>query len=256
MASVMSPKEQQKTLKTMLKTFEQDYKNRIRDAEKKCNDIRREAEKVAERERAETKAKKEKTDKAAKDEYQMVKTEAGEIHIRLVLDLVKTAILDLKARNLNQHHQQQQQQQQQQQYGALGRSSSCASSSSSSSRACSSGQSALAKEDAEIKEWIEYAADRLEIHMSKSQVRQRLLEEIATAALERQHYAQKEAERKTEELQRQIEQLQLSQQQQQQEAAVSIAVPGMDIPPPAYVNAVGPVGIGQSDYSVYGDKKH
>ncbi|KAF9938933.1 hypothetical protein BGZ67_010197 [Mortierella alpina] len=231
MTTALSSKEQQKTLKATLKAIEQDYKNKLRDAEKKCNDLRREAEKVAERERAEAKAKKEKVDKAAKDEYQLVKTEASEVHILLVLDLVKTAILDLKARNLNNplHPQQLQQQQQQPQSG-------------------------LAKEDAEIKEWIEYAADRLEVHMSKSQVRQRLLEEIATAALERQHQAQRDAERRTEELQRQIEQLQ--QQQRRQEGAVSISVPGMDVPPPSYVKAVGPVGVGESDYSVYGDKKH
>ncbi|KAF9982661.1 hypothetical protein BGZ75_005856 [Mortierella antarctica] len=252
MTTALSSKEQQKTLKATLKAIEQDYKNKLRDAEKKCNDLRREAEKVAERERAEAKAKKEKVDKAAKDEYQLVKTEASEVHILLVLDLVKTAILDLKARNLNNplHPQQLQQQQQQPWHGSL-----CRSSSSSSSRtSCSSSQSGLAKEDAEIKEWIEYAADRLEVHMSKSQVRQRLLEEIATAALERQHQAQRDAERRTEELQRQIEQLQ--QQQRRQEGAVSISVPGMDVPPPSYVKAVGPVGVGESDYSVYGDKKH
>ncbi|KAF9965286.1 hypothetical protein BGZ70_005132, partial [Mortierella alpina] len=253
MTTALSSKEQQKALKATLKMIEQDYKNKLCDAEKKCNDIRREAEKVAERERAEAKAKKDQKDKAAKDEYQMVKTEASEIHIRLVLDLVKTAILDLKARNLNTLHQQLQLQQQQpsQSHKSLGRTSSCGSSSSTSSKTCSSGHSGLAKEDAEIKEWIEYAADRLEVHMSKSQIRQRLLEEIATAALERQHQAQQDAERKTVELQRQIEQLQLLQRRQQHEGAVSISVPGMEVPPPSYVNAVGSVGVGESDYSVY-----
>ncbi|KAF9272043.1 hypothetical protein BGZ68_002786 [Mortierella alpina] len=264
MASALSPKEQQKSLKATIKTIEQDYKNKLRDAEKKCNDIRKEAEKVAERERAETKARKEKADKAAKDEYQMVKTEISEIHIRLVMDLVKNAILDVKARHLNDHHPHlqpqlpQQQKQQQQTRGSLDRSSSCWS--SSSSRGCSSSSSAaLSTEEAEVKEWIDYAADRLEMHMSKSQVRHRLLEEITTAALERQHQAQKEAERRTEDLQRQIEQLQLLQRQQQlqqpREGAESISAPGMDVPPPAYVNAVGPAGIGESDYSVYSDKK-
>ncbi|KAG0208848.1 hypothetical protein BGX28_000323 [Mortierella sp. GBA30] len=250
MSFSQSPKEQQKTLKATLKAIEQDYKNKVRDAEKKCNDIRKEADKTYEREKAEIKAKKDKADKTAKDELQMVKSEASEIHIKLVMDLVKDAVLNLKARNLNL----QQQQASIKSNGTLGRSSSSCSSSSTSS------QSALAKEEAEIKEWIEYAAERVEIHMSKSVARQRMLEEIASGALIRQHEAQQEAMRKTEDLQRQIEhlqQLQLQhqrslQQHQPQQQEVPVSVQGMDVPPPAYVNAVG---ISESDYSVYGDKK-
>ncbi|KAF8925322.1 hypothetical protein EDD21DRAFT_379105 [Dissophora ornata] len=242
MSASQSTKEQQQTIKATLKAIEQDYKSKVREAEKKCNALRKEADKVADRERAETKAKKDKADKEAKEEYQLVKHEAGDIHVQLVMDLVKNVILDIKSRNLEQLYAK---------GGFIGRSNSTCSAASTSS----SSSSSLAKEDAEIKEWVEYAAERMEIHMSKSQARQRLLEEIASGALIRQHQAEQEAMRRTEDLQRQLQQLQLQQQQQQQQQGGMTFPQGQDAPPPAYMNTMGTTGINAQDYSVY-DKKN
>ncbi|KAG0230798.1 hypothetical protein B0O80DRAFT_246645 [Mortierella sp. GBAus27b] len=236
-------KEQREAIKATLKAIEQDYKNKVRVAEKKCANLRKEAEQAAELERAKIKAAKDKADKEAKDEYQMVKQEAKEAHIKLVMDLIKNVILDIKSKNLEldpgyySHG------------GTLGRSSSTSSAGSSSSSA--------AKEDAEIKEWVEYAAERLEVHMNKNLGRQRLLEEVATGALIRQHQAQQEAMRRTEELERQLQQLQLLHQQHQQgdrTPASQGPTQGQDMPPPTYASSVG---IDSSDYSVLGikDKK-
>lgn len=251
-------KEQQQAIKATLKAIEQDYKNKVREAEKKCANVRKEAEKVAERERAEIKAKKDKADKVAKDEFQVVKHEAGEVHIKLVMDLIKNVILDIKSRNLDLVPGY---------YGdnkngvngssMIGRSNSTMSSASAASSTSTSG---AAKEDAEIKEWVEYAAERLEVHMSKGQARQRLLEEVATGALIRQHHAQQEAMRKTEELQRQLQQLQLLHQQQLQGEAGGAALSqghdqGQGLPPPAYASTFGPAGINGSDYSITKDEK-
>ncbi|KAF9356021.1 hypothetical protein BGX26_005817 [Mortierella sp. AD094] len=241
-------KDQKKAIKETLKAIEQDYKTKIRDAEKKCSSLREEADKIAEREKAVIKAKKEKADKEAKDEYQKTKSQAGEVHIQLVMDLVRNVILDIQSKNLEQR-------------GHISRTYST-SSTSSSSGGC--GSSSASKEDAEIKEWVEYAADKLEGHMPKSQVRQRLLEEVASGALMRQHQAQQEAIRKTEELQRQLDELRLLQQQQQQQQVPSYqndqaTVVGMamvdDGAPPAYVSAVGPTGVDVGDYKLASKKK-
>ncbi|KAG0000871.1 hypothetical protein BGZ80_004405 [Entomortierella chlamydospora] len=246
-------KDQKKAIKETIKSIEHDYKTKVREAEKKCNSLREEADKVAERERAAIKAKKEKADKEAKDEYQKTKSEASEIHIQLVMDLVRNVILDIQSKNLEQR-------------GHLSRTCSTSSASSSS---CCNGSSSASKEDAEIKEWVEYATDRLEGHMPRAQVRQRLLEEVASGALIRQHQAQQEAMRKTDELQRQLDELrllqtQLQQQQQQQQQAPNYqngqaTLVGMamveDSAPPAYVSAVGSTEIDVGDYGKTGSKK-
>ncbi|KAF9428158.1 hypothetical protein BGZ76_002030 [Entomortierella beljakovae] len=243
--SAKEQKEQKEAIKATLKAIEQDYKNKVKEAEKKCSALRKEAEKVAELEKAVVKAKKDKADKEAKDELQQVKHEAGEINIRLVMDLVKNVILDIKSRYLEQEGH------------IFGSSLHRANTVGSTSSNSGTGSSA-AKEDAEIKEWVEYAADRLEGHMSKAQARQRLLEEIASGALIRQHQAQQEALRKTEELQRQIAELQFMHQQQSQSIephSYGQVITAFDVAPPSYVNAIGPAGVNGDDYSVLKEKK-
>ncbi|KAG0323576.1 hypothetical protein BGZ99_002709 [Dissophora globulifera] len=240
MGASQSSKAHQQTVKATLKAIDQDYKDKVREAEKKCNAMRKEADKVAERERAESKARKDKADKDAKDEYQLVKHAAAEVHIQLVMDIVKNVILDIKSRQMDQSHG----------HSILLNRSNSTSSAGSSSSTSKDTLSSLTKEDAEVKEWVEHAAERLEVHMSKTQARQRLLEEIASGALIRQHQAQQDALRKTEELERQLHQLRLQQQQGFRGVAT-----GQDVPPPAYINAVGPAGVDNSDYSVYTNKK-
>ncbi|GJJ73237.1 hypothetical protein EMPS_05595 [Entomortierella parvispora] len=248
-------KSKQLSIKATVKAIEQDYKTKVKEADKKYNLIRKEAEAEADREKALIKARKEKIDRESKEEYQLVKQEAGEVHTRLVLDLVKNVILDIKATNLAKAEHAR--------MGDLHRSNSVRSSASGSSCNSSPSVSNIVKEDAEIKEWVEYAAERLEMHMSKSQVRQRLLEEIASGALQRQYQAQQEAHQRTVELQRQVQQLQLLQQhqqhQQQQQGQQQPQSPPQrqqeDLPPPAYVPTHEPAGVNEADFAVYGDLK-
>ncbi|KAF9109357.1 hypothetical protein BGX27_007704 [Mortierella sp. AM989] len=236
-------KEQKESLKETLKTIEKDYRDKVREAEKKCSSIRKEAEKVAEREIAEIKARRDKVRNEAEKEYQQFKQEARESHIEVVMDAVMNVILDIQSKNLEQHG------------GAfVPLTSPTFSSKSSSSSSCgrrsnSNCSSTSSMEDTEIKEWVEYAANRLESYMSKSQVRQRLLEAITTGALIRQQRIQQEAIQKTEDLERQVEELRLWQQQHQSQSD------GQDIPPPAYVNAMGSTGVDASDYSSLKEKK-
>ncbi|KAF9908007.1 hypothetical protein EC991_010355 [Linnemannia zychae] len=248
-------KDLQKATKETLKALEQDYKSTVREAEKKCDKIRKEADKVFEQEKAIIKAQRDSKEKAAKEELGVVKGEAKDLHVHLVLQTVRNAILDLKTRNLlanantggeelerknsvssthsGHHHQQQQ---------------STSSSSSGATPAQSAAVAAAIKEEAEVKEWIEIAAERLEMHMSKSQTRQRVLEEVASGALLRQYQAQQDADRRTRDLQRQIEhlqRLQLQHQQSIQQQQGGGGARGGDAPPPAYV----PAGVNESDYS-------
>ncbi|KAF9121334.1 hypothetical protein BGW39_010606 [Mortierella sp. 14UC] len=257
-------KDLQKAAKETLKYLEQDYKSTIREAEKKCDKIRKEADKVFEQEKAIIKAQRDSKEKAAKEELGVVKGEAKDLHVHLVLETVRNAILDLKTRNLlvnaNANAG----------GGELARANSVSStqyghqqqSTSSSSGATPAQTAAVAaslKEEAEVKEWVEIAAERLEMHMSKSQTRQRVLEEVASGALLRQYQAQQDADRRTRDLQRQIEHLQMLQLQHQQslqhqQGGGDIGANGArggDMPPPAYV----PVGVGESDYSTLYDVK-
>ncbi|KAF9343380.1 hypothetical protein BGX34_006838 [Mortierella sp. NVP85] len=286
-----SNKEQQQAIKATLKAIDSDYKNKVREAEKKCTNLRKEADKVAEREKAIIKAKKDKADKEAKEELQLVKQEAAEVHIKLVMDLVKNVILDIKSRSLEQSYAN----------GGVGagagtleRSNSTVSSSSSpsppppppvsngstgtsgvaalfgasagtsavsswfsggansssSSSSASTLSSPASKEYAEIKEWVDYAAERLDIHMSKHQVRQKLMEEVTIGAIVRQHQAQQEAMRRTEELEKQIQQLQLLHQQHLQQGGGrgGDLSQGQEIPPPTYAS------INMEDYSFLDSK--
>ncbi|KAF9182839.1 hypothetical protein BGZ49_004654, partial [Haplosporangium sp. Z 27] len=226
MSSSQSAKEKKKAIKETLKSIEQEYKSKIREAEKKCNKIREEADKEAEREKAIIKARKDKIDKEAKEELQSVKHEAQEAHVKVVMDIVKNVILDIQSKNLEK----------------LGHFSGSSLNRSYSSSSSSSFGSAIAQEDAEIKDWVEYAAEKLENHMPKSQVRQRLLEEVAAGALIRQHQAQQEAARKTDELQRQIEELRLLQQQHLHHLPPNYlndqsTIAAMASAPPSYVTA-------------------
>ncbi|KAF9582305.1 hypothetical protein BGW38_000383 [Lunasporangiospora selenospora] len=231
---------------------EQEYKNKVKEAEKRYYVLKKEAEKTAEREKAEIKARRDRAEQEAKDEYSQAKLEATETHVQIVIDIVKNIVLDLKSRHLNQGDT-----------GTLQRAgtmnstkSSCSksSSTSSSSSASSSSCSAAGREDQQIKEWVDFAAERLEVHMNKSQARQRLMEEITTGALERQHQAQMDTIRKTRELERQLQELrlQLQQQTQQTQQHPPFYPSTQQMPPPAYAASVGITG---ADYSTHEDKK-
>ncbi|KAG0353088.1 hypothetical protein BG005_007571 [Podila minutissima] len=228
-----TPKEKKQSLKALLKKVELEYKTTVKDADKKCAALRRDAELQAERERADTKARKDLADKIAKEEYAQTKAEAAKIHIQTVMDIVRDAILDIKDRNYppqgsysNQY------------YGYTN------SSSNSSSSILSTGGNA--KDDAEIREWVEYAADKLEAHMSRVQARQRILEEVAGAALVREQAAQQEAAQRTLELEAEVRQLRLLQEQvllQQQMGQLQLGGQvqggfggeGGEVAPPAYL---------------------
>ncbi|KAG0021998.1 hypothetical protein BGZ81_008717 [Podila clonocystis] len=236
----MTSKEKKQSLKSLLKKVELEYKVTVKEADKKCAALRRDAELQAERERADTKARKDLADKIAKEEYAQTKADAAKIHIQTVMDIVRDAILDIKDRNL---------QPQQQFYPPQGSYSNqyygyTNSSSNSSSSILSTGGNA--KDDAEIREWVEYAADKLEAHMSRAQVRQRILEEVAGAALVREQAAQQEAAQRTRELEAEVRQLRLLQEQvllQQQMGQLQLGGQvqggfggeGGEIAPPAYL---------------------
>ncbi|KAG0087677.1 hypothetical protein BGZ93_008664 [Podila epicladia] len=275
-------KEKKQSLKALLKKVELEYKTTVKDADKKCAALRRDAELQAERERADTKARKDLADKIAKEEYAQTKAEAAKIHIQTVLDIVRDAILDIKDRNLQQPQQQPFVPDTKSSFSSLGdvkrspsssHSSSCApkssfptssstfqyppqgsysnqyygytnSSSNSSSSILSTGGNA--KDDAEIREWVEYAADKLEAHMSRAQARQRILEEVAGAALVREQAAQQEAAQRTLELEAEVRQLRLLQEQvllQQQMGQLQLGGQmqggfggeGGEVAPPAYL---------------------
>jgi hypothetical protein len=248
-------KDIQKAVKETLKSFEQDYRSTIRKAEKKCEKIRKEADKVFEQEKAIIKAQRDSKEKAAKEELGIVKGEAKDLHVHLVLEAVRNSILDLKTRNLLANANANAGSAE---GGELARANSVSTTHSSSSLGVTSAQAAAVaaslKEEAEVKEWVEIAAERLEMHMSKSQTRQRILEEVASEALLRQYQAQQDADRRTRDLQRQIEHLQmlqlqhqqsLRQQQQQKGGEAGYGEREGDVPPPAYI----PVGVGEYDYS-------
>ncbi|KAG0336680.1 hypothetical protein BG000_006283 [Podila horticola] len=204
----MTTKEKKQSLKALLKKVELEYKTTVKDADKKCAALRREAEQQAERERADTKARKDLADSIAKEEYAQTKAEAAKIHIQTVMDIVRDAILDIKDRNAQPPQQPfypPQGSYSNQYYGYTN------SSSSASSSILSTGGNA--KDDAEIREWVEYAADKLETHLSRAQVRQRILEEVAGAALVREQQAQQEAAQRTRELEAEVRQLRLLQEQ-------------------------------------------
>ncbi|OAQ28054.1 hypothetical protein K457DRAFT_138948 [Linnemannia elongata AG-77] len=237
-SAAQSTKDLQKSVKETLKTYETTYKTTIREAEKKCDKIRKEADKEFEREKAIIKGHRDAKEKAAKEEFGIVKQEAKDLHTHLVLETVRNAILDLKTRNLVGGP------------GVLGRSNSVVSTNSATGTAgmtpAQAAAAAAAKEEAEVKEWVEIAAEKLEMHMSRTVVRQRVLEEVASGALLRQYQAQQEADLRTQDLQRQIEHLQMLQQQHQQQQSLQ------GVAPPAYGP---PVGISESDYSQLYDSK-
>ncbi|KAG0378801.1 hypothetical protein BGX24_002752 [Mortierella sp. AD032] len=262
---VPSSKDLQKSAKETLKAFEQDYKQTLREAEKKCDKIRKEADKVFEQEKAIIKSQRDAKEKAAKEELGVVKMEAKDLHVHLVLQEVRNAILDLKTRNLLAA-----QTAAGGGVGELGRANSVSSihsghqqqtssSSSSSSTPASAAVAAALKEEAEVKEWVEIAAEKLEMHMSRTQTRQRILEEVASGALLRQYQSQQDAERKTQDLQRQIEHLQMLQLQHQQSLQQQRGGSeggngggrGVGEAPPAYVS----VGVNENDYSRWNDIK-
>ncbi|KAF9356022.1 hypothetical protein BGX26_005818 [Mortierella sp. AD094] len=278
MTSSQSAKDQKKAIKALIKATEQEYKNKVREAEKRCHDLREEAEKTLEREKAEAKAKKEKADKDAKDEYQKAKQDAAESQVQVILDLVKNAILDIQSKSPEQ--QQQQQQQGESSGVSISRSFTVGSSSGSVGVFINSPKknamgivintsSSPTSSDDQIKDWVEYAAEKLEHHMSKSLVRKRLMEEVAAEASIRQQQTEQETTERAQEIQRQIEELQLQLLQHSSRPNDQVTVVGAttvhnssggateDIAPPSYVNAVGPVGvIGASDYSALKDKKN
>ncbi|KAF9306025.1 hypothetical protein BGZ74_007853 [Mortierella antarctica] len=281
-----TPKEKKQSLKALLKKVELEYKTTVKDADKKCAALRRDAELQAEHERADTKARKDLADKIAKEEYAQTKAEAAKIHIQTVMDIVRDAILDIKDRNVPQPQQQQPfAPDTKSSFSSLGdvkRSPTSSHSSSSSSSApissfptssstfqyppqgsysnqyygytnssSNSSSSILstggnAKDDAEIREWVEYAADKLEAHMSRVQARQRILEEVAGAALVREQAAQQEAAQRTLELEAEVRQLRLLQEQvllQQQMGQLQLGGQvqggfggeGGEVAPPAYL---------------------
>lgn len=237
--AAQSTKDLQKSIKETLKTYETTYKTTIRQAEKKCDKIRKEADKEFELEKAIIKGHRDAKEKAAKEEFGIVKQEAKDLHTHLVLEAVRNAILDLKTRNLAGGP------------GVLGRSNSAVSTNSATGMGAGmtpaqAAAAAAAKEEAEVKEWVEIAAEKLEMHMSRSVVRQRVLEEVASGALLRQYQAQQEADRRTQDLQRQIEHLQMLQHQHQQQQSLQ------GVAPPAYGP---PVGVNESDYSRLYDAK-
>ncbi|KAG0295377.1 hypothetical protein BGZ96_011847 [Linnemannia gamsii] len=248
-AALASPqittKDLQKSIKETLKTYETAYKTSIREAEKKCEKIRKEADKEFEREKAIIKGHRDAKEKAAKEEFGILKQEAKDLHTHLVLECVRNEILDLKTRNLMSGPGQ---------AVGLGRTNSTVSTSSTTGTMtpAQAAATAAAKEEAEVKEWVEIAAEKLEMHMSKSQVRQKVLEEVASGALLRQYQAQQESDRRTQDLQRQIEHLQMLQRQQQQQQQQQRGGGGGDVPPPAYGP---PVGVTENDYSQLYDAK-
>ena len=229
-------------MKETLKAYESAYKTSVREAEKKCDKIRKEADKEFEREKAIIKGHRDAKEKAAKEELGIVKQEAKDLHTHLVLEAVRNAILDLKTRNLARGP------------GVLGETNSVVSTNSATGTEAGTVEmtpaqaaaAAAAKEEAEVKEWVEIAAEKREMHMSRSIVRQRVLEEVASGALLRQYQSQQEADRRTQDLQRQIEHLQMLQQQHQQQQSLQ------GVAPPAYGP---PVGVGESDYSRLYDAK-
>lgn len=240
----MTPKEKKQSLKALIKQVELEYKTTVKDADKKCTALRRDAEQQAERERADTKTRKDMADKIAKEEYAHTKAEAAKIHIQTVMDIVRDAILDIKDRNAPQYQQPLIQDAKSSSFsGDIKRSHSTShvppnpSSSSSTStfqyppqgsysnqyygytNANAATSSSIlstggnAKDDAEIRDWIEYAGDKLEAHLSRTQVRQRILEEVAGAALVREQAAQQEAAQRARELEQEVRQLRLLQEQ-------------------------------------------
>ncbi|KAG9067533.1 hypothetical protein KI688_012317 [Linnemannia hyalina] len=237
-SSAQSTKDLQKSIKETLKTYETAYKTTVREAEKKCEKIRKEADKEFEREKAIIKGHRDAKEKAAKEEFGILKQEAKDLHTHLVLEAVRNAILDLKTRNLVAGP------------GMLARSNSVVSTNSATGTAAmtpaQAAAAAAAKEEAEVKEWVEIAAEKLDMHMSRSVVRQRVLEEVASGALLRQYRAQQEADRRTQDLQQQIEHLQMLQRQHQQQQSLH------GVAPPAYGP---PVGVSDGDYSRLYDAK-
>ncbi|KAF9316617.1 hypothetical protein BG003_001743 [Podila horticola] len=243
----MTTKEKKQSLKALLKKVELEYKTTIKDADKKCAALRREAEQQAERERADTKARKDLADSIAKEEYAQTKAEAAKIHIQTVMDIVRDAILDIKDRNAQPPQQPfvPDTKSSSSFSGDVKRSHSTSAHSSASTstvptssstfqyppqgsysnqyygytNSSSSASSSIlstggnAKDDTEIREWVEYAADKLETHLSRAQVRQRILEEVAGAALVREQQAQQEAAQRTRELEAEVRQLRLLQEQ-------------------------------------------
>ncbi|KFH65783.1 hypothetical protein MVEG_07886 [Podila verticillata NRRL 6337] len=274
MAVSMTSKDKKQSVKALLKQVELDYKTTVKDADKKCTILRRDAEQQADRERAATKARKDLADKLAKEEYANTKAEASKIHIQTVMDIVRDAILDIKDRNAHQPPPIQDAKSSSFS-GDIKRSHSTShappnsSSSSSTStfqyppqgsysnqyygytNANAAASSSIlstggnAKDDAEIREWVEYAADKLEIHLSRVQVRQRILEEVAGAALVREQAAQQEAAQRTRELEQEVRQLRLLQEQvllQQQMGQLQLGAQAQGLgdggeAPPAYLPA-------------------
>lgn len=271
----MTPKEKKQSVKALIKQVELEYKTTVKDADKKCTALRRDAEQQADRERADTKARKDLADKIAKEEYAHTKAEASRIHIQTVMDIVRDAILDIKDRNALQQPPIQDAKSSSF-LGDIKRSHSTShapppSSPSSSStsifqyppqgsysnqyygytNANAAASSSIlstggnAKDDAEIREWVEYAADKLEVHLSRAQVRQRILEEVAGAALVREQAAQQEAAQRARELEQEVRQLRLLQEQvllQQQMGQLQMGAQAQGFgdggeAPPAYLPA-------------------
>ncbi|KAF8930696.1 hypothetical protein EDD21DRAFT_120888 [Dissophora ornata] len=203
----------QKSLHSILKTSEKEYKTKLRDAEKTRDQLLKEADKIARKEREVIKAKKDKADKEAKDEFYGVKDRASEIHVRTVLDAVKLAILDVKER----------QQREQMNVSATAQTSALDSITT----------------DTEVKKLIDYAAETVQPHMTYARFQQRLLDEVLAEVTRRQQRSQQDAAELSLKMQRELEQqIQETRLQLQQQALGGTSRAGEsaldETPPPSY----------------------
>ncbi|KAF9978876.1 hypothetical protein BGZ73_008877 [Actinomortierella ambigua] len=174
-----------KSYKDLVKQLDQEYRQVVKQAEKEYSVTKQEAEKASERERAAIKAKYQKVERDAKDKYIAIKESAKDAYVQLTIDTVKNAIMAIRAEGTASRA-----------HLPTQRSLTFTSVFSTASASPSSGESAKkedeakAKEDQRVRELIEFAVDRLEDHLPKKAVRQRLLEEIATMAVAQQYQHQ------------------------------------------------------------------
>ncbi|KAF9351079.1 hypothetical protein BGX26_010812, partial [Mortierella sp. AD094] len=189
----------QQSLRSVIKSSEREYKTKAKEAETKYNLRRQEAEMISRHEGVICKAKRDAVEKTAKQELQVAKDSATESLVQSVLELVKNSIIDAIENQLREQQQQQQQQQQQLvKGGTLLPPSALLLSHGTASR--------YIKEDPEIKEWVDYAAEILQPQISnRNVVRQRLLEEILGEITTRQVREQQKAIHRARELEQQLD---------------------------------------------------
>ncbi|KAG0244249.1 hypothetical protein B0O80DRAFT_500178 [Mortierella sp. GBAus27b] len=248
-------KDRRASIHSVLKAGEKAYKTKVGTAERKYKGVCKKAAEIADKEKAAVKSTKDKADRAAKEELKRVQEEASQAQIRAVIELVRNTIIDLK----------EQQQEQERIHGHPTESSSSLSSSPSasppspsscSSPPCASSPSTGIQEDPAIGELVDYAVEILRPHMSKSQVRQRIMDEVLTEITARQLRVQQEARTQSIKLQQELEQqtkeIQRQQQQQQQQQQIGQLEEHDLSAPPAY-DGVGQDSSGQNGGS--GGKK-